>query len=151
MRGTPVKLTYSREEDFVQDFPRHLAVARGRGSVANGQVTAIDLDIAGISVLSSQLPRTGLPVPPGPDSQITAGAFTAPYGNVSDFRVRGYSVPNLAPTSSWRAVGASFGGFLIETFVDELIHAAGADPVAERLREPHPGRRCLGFGPRDEL
>jgi len=60
--------------------------------------------------------------------------FTAPYGNVAHFRVRGYAVPNLAPTSSWRSVGASFGGFMIETLVDELIHAAGADPVEERLR-----------------
>lgn len=34
MRGTPVKLTYSREEDFAQDFPRHLAVARARGAVS---------------------------------------------------------------------------------------------------------------------
>lgn len=133
MRGTPVKLTYTREEDFVQDFPRHLAVARARGAVAGGQVTAIDLDVAGAPVLASQMGRAGVPVP-GPDSQITAGTFSAPYGNLAHFRVRGYAVPNLAPTSSWRAVGASYGGFLIETVVDELIHAAGADPVAERLR-----------------
>ena len=133
MRGTPVKLTFSREEDFVQDFPRHLAVARGRGAVANGQVTAIEMDVAGTSVMASQLPRAGLPNS-GPDSQLTAGIFTAPYGNVEHFAVRGFAVPNLAPTSSWRAVGASYGGFMIETLVDELIHAAGADPVAERLR-----------------
>ena len=133
MRGTPVKLTYMREEDFVQDFPRHLAVARARGGVTDGKVTAIDLDIAGASVLESQMTRAGIPIG-GPDSQITAGAFTAPYGNLENFRVRGYAVPNLAPTSSWRAVGASYGGFLIETLMDETIHAAGADPVAERLR-----------------
>ena len=134
MRGTPVKLTYTREEDFAQDFPRHLAVARGSGAVADGRVTAISLDIAGAPVMASQLARAGLPLPPGPDGQITAGAYNAPYGNVAHFRVRGFAVPNLAPTSSWRSVGASYGGFLIETLVDELIHEAGADPVAERLR-----------------
>lgn len=134
MRGTPVKLTYTREEDFAQDYPRHLAVARGTGAVADGRVTAISLDVAGGSVLASQMPRADLPAPPGPDSQIAAGAFSAPYGNAGNFRVRGYAVPNLAPSSSWRSVGASFGGFLIETLVDELIHAAGADPVTERLR-----------------
>jgi len=133
MRGTPVKLTYTREEDFAQDFPRHLAVARARGTVENGQVTAIDMEVAGTSVIASQMARAQIPLG-GPDSQITAGVFSAPYGNLGNFRVRGYSVPNLAPTSSWRAVGASYGGFLIETFVDELIHAAGADPVEERLR-----------------
>lgn len=133
MRGTPVKLTYTREEDFAQDFPRHLAVARGRGAVAEGRVVAMDIEVAGAPVLASQLSRAGLPAG-GPDSQITAGIFTAPYGNLAHFRVRGYAVPNLAPTSSWRAVGASYGGFVVETFVDELIHAAGADPVGERLR-----------------
>ena len=134
MRGTPVKLTYTREEDFAQDYPRHLAVSRGTGAVADGRVTAISLDIAAAPVMASQLARAGIPTPPGPDGQITAGAFNAPYGNLAHFRVRGYAVPNLAPTSSWRSVGASYGGFLIETLVDELINAAGADPVAERLR-----------------
>jgi len=134
MRGTPVKLTYTREEDFAQDYPRHLAVARGTGAVRDGRVTAISLDVAGGPVMASQLSRADLPALPGPDSQITAGTFSAPYGNVGNFRVRGFAVPNLAPSSSWRAVGASYGGFLIETLVDELIHAAGADPVGERLR-----------------
>jgi len=40
----------------------------------------------------------------------------------------------MAPTSSWRAVGASTAGFFAESALDELIHAAGADPVEERLR-----------------
>jgi isoquinoline 1-oxidoreductase beta subunit len=48
--------------------------------------------------------------------------------------VRAYAVPELAPTSSWRSVGASTAGFFAESFLDELIHAAGADPMAERLR-----------------
>ncbi|MEO0544154.1 MAG: molybdopterin cofactor-binding domain-containing protein [Pseudomonadota bacterium] len=133
MRGTPVKLTFTREEDFVQDFPRHLAVARARGAVSNGRVTAIDMDVAGAPVVASQMSRAGITLG-GPDSQIVAGIFSAPYGNVENFRVRGYAVPDIGPTSSWRAVGASYGGFLIETFVDELIHAAGADQVEERLR-----------------
>ena len=133
MRGTPVKLTYTREEDFAQDFPRHIAMARGRGAVAGGRVTAIDLQIAGAPVFASQGSRMGANMG-GPDSQLGAGAFSAPYGGLEDFRVRGFVVPNLAPVSSWRSVGASFGGFFIETFIDELIHAAGADPVEERLR-----------------
>lgn len=133
MRGTPVKLTYSREEDFIQDFPRHLAVARAEGQIENGRVTAFSMDVAGAPVMASQTARAGIPLA-GPDSQITAGIYSAPYGHLENFRVRGYRAPDLAPTSSWRAVGASYGGFLVETFIDELIHAAGADPVEERLR-----------------
>ncbi|HKL70233.1 xanthine dehydrogenase family protein molybdopterin-binding subunit [Salibaculum sp.] len=131
-RGTPIKLTYTREEDFAQDFPRHIAMARGRGAVANGRVRALDLQIAGAPVFASQGGRMGAAMS-GPDNQLGAGAYSAPYA-LPDFRVRGYAVPDLAPVSSWRSVGASFGGFFLETFLDELIHAAGADPVAERLR-----------------
>ncbi|MDF0600267.1 molybdopterin-dependent oxidoreductase [Psychromarinibacter sp. C21-152] len=131
-RGTPVKLTYSREQDFATDFPRHIAMARGRGAVADGHVTAIDIDVAGAPVTASQMGRIGLGGA-GPDTQLPAGVWNAPYGP-EHFRVRSYAVPGLAPVSSWRSVGASCGGFFIETLMDELCHAAGADPVEERLR-----------------
>ena len=132
MRGAPVKLTFSREEDFAHDFPRQIGMARGRGSVANGQVETMDLQIATVSASRSQFGRIGMSMP-GADTQIPAGAWNASYA-LPNFRVRGYAVPELAPTSSWRSVGASTGGFFSECFLDELIHAAGADPMAERLR-----------------
>ena len=46
----------------------------------------------------------------------------------------GYRAPDLAPISSWRSVGASSNGFFHDCFLDELIHAAGADPLEERIR-----------------
>ena len=48
--------------------------------------------------------------------------------------MRAYRAPELAPISSWRSVGASSGGFFFDGLLDELIHAAGADPMAERIR-----------------
>ncbi|MEP1768716.1 MAG: molybdopterin cofactor-binding domain-containing protein [Sulfitobacter sp.] len=132
MRGTPVKLTFRREEDFAQDYNRQIGMARGRGAYRDGKVTALDLDIATVSAARSQSGRLGAPLP-GPDVQIAAGAWNMRY-NVPDLRVRAYAVPELAPTSSWRSVGASSSGFFAESFLDELIHAAGADPMAERLR-----------------
>ncbi|WP_412505492.1 molybdopterin cofactor-binding domain-containing protein, partial [Roseovarius sp. SYSU LYC5161] len=132
MRGTPVKLTYRREEDFAQDFPRHIAMGRARGAVRDGQVHAIDLSIAAPSVTASQMGRAGLPAP-GPDIQIAAGAWNAPYA-LPHYRMRAYRAPALAPVSSWRAVGAPGAGFVFDSFLDELIHAAGANPMAERLR-----------------
>ncbi|MGA1079309.1 MAG: xanthine dehydrogenase family protein molybdopterin-binding subunit [Steroidobacteraceae bacterium] len=131
-RGTPIKLTYTREEDFAQDYPRQIGMARGRGMVRDGRVQALDLAIATVSSSSSQMGRLGQSIP-GPDGQIVAGVWNLPYA-IPHFRVSGYKVPELAPTSSWRAVGASTGGFFAETFLDELIHAAGADPLEERLR-----------------
>jgi isoquinoline 1-oxidoreductase beta subunit len=44
------------------------------------------------------------------------------------------------PIGFWRAVGASFNGFFHDSFIDELAHAAGADPLEFRLahmREVH--------------
>ena len=132
MKGTPVKLTYSREEDMLHDFPRQIAVARMRGTVKEGQVDTLDLGIAMPSVTVSQLARQGQPSP-GPDSQIVAGAWNAPH-DIPNQRVRGYRAPELAPISSWRSVGAASNGFLYNAALDELIHKAGADPLEERLR-----------------
>lgn len=132
MPGVPIKLTFSREEDFAHDFPRQITMGRARGSIQNGQVEAYALDIASVSSSASQMQRLGQSVP-GPDGQIPAGAWNLPYA-LLHFRVRAYRVPELAPTSSWRSVGASSAGFFADGFLDELIHAAGADPMQERLR-----------------
>ncbi len=133
LRGTPVKLTFSREEDFAHDFPRQIGMARGKGVVKNGQVHALDLQVATVSSSASQAKRLGQSKPPGADGQIAAGAWNQPFA-VPHLRMRAYQVPELAPTSSWRSVGASTQGFFASAFLDELIHAAGADPLQERLR-----------------
>ena len=129
--GIPIKMTLQREEDFAHDYPRQIGMGRGRGSVKDGKVDSFDLQIATVSAMASQSSRLGQSLP-GPDGQIAAGAWNLPYA-VPNFRVRAYKVPELAPVSSWRSVGASTAGFFADCFLDELIHAAGADPMAERL------------------
>ncbi len=130
--GVPVKMTWTREEDMQHDFPRPLAMARERGVAVDGHVHAFALDIASSAVNVSQARRLGVPVP-GPDMAIVAGAWDQPFA-IPHYRVRGYRVPETIPISSWRSVGASHNGFFHESFLDELIAAAGADPLAERLR-----------------
>lgn len=132
MKGTPVKLTYSREEDMIHDFPRQIAMGRMEGAVKDGKVETYDLSIAMPSVIASQMGRQNLSMP-GPDSQIVAGAWEQPF-RIPNYRVTGYRAPELAPISSWRSVGASSNAFFHDSFLDELIHAAGADPLEERLR-----------------
>ena len=143
MPATPIKLTWTREEDFTHDFPRPLAMGRGRGVVKDGKVEAFDLGIAAPATTASQMSRIGLSTP-GPDISIVAGAWDQPYA-IPHYRVTGYRAPELVPVSSWRSVGASINGFLHESFLDELIHAAGADPLRERLRlcTHEPSRRVL--------
>ncbi|MGJ8573024.1 MAG: molybdopterin cofactor-binding domain-containing protein [Hoeflea sp.] len=132
MKGTPVKLTYSREQDMSHDFVRQITMAQMRGTVRDGKVETYDLGIAMPSVVVSQMGRQGLSVP-GPDSQIVAGAWDQPFA-IPNQRITGYRAPELAPISSWRSVGASSNGFFYNAGLDELIHAAGADPLEERLR-----------------
>ncbi len=132
VKGTPVKLTYSREEDMTHNDARQIAMARARGTVKDGQVHGYDLGIAMPSVIASQMGRQGISVP-GPDTQIVAGAWEQPLA-IPNYRVTGYRAPELAPISSWRSVGASTNGFFHDVFLDELIVAAGADPMEERIR-----------------
>ena len=133
MRGVPIQMTYSREEDFAHDFPRHITMGRGVAKVLNGQVNSLDVQIAGQSVMRSQMGRMGFSLP-GPDTQLHEGAWDAPMFNLPNLRVRSYRTEALAPVSSWRAVGAGPNVFIYETLLDEAIHAAGADPLEERIR-----------------
>lgn len=77
MRGTHVKLTFSREEDFAHDFPRQIGMARGKGAIKDGQVVSCDLQIATVSASRSQIARLGQNVP-GPDKQICRGRGICP-------------------------------------------------------------------------
>ncbi|MBB5515127.1 isoquinoline 1-oxidoreductase beta subunit [Rubricella aquisinus] len=130
---TPIKMTWSREEDMTHDYPRPAAVAHARGTVTEGRVECLDLSVAQSGMLSSWFGRLmGLPVP-GYDPTLTAGAWDQPFA-IPHYRVTGYRAQEMVPISSWRAVGATSNGFFHDCFLDELIHAAGADPLAERIR-----------------
>ncbi|MFD2165606.1 molybdopterin cofactor-binding domain-containing protein [Thalassotalea euphylliae] len=132
MKGTPIKMTWSREEDMQHDYPRPMTLAKAQGSVENGQVSAMQLQIVSASLVASWMGRIDS-APPGPDATITTGADDQPYG-IPHYRVTGYKAPEMVPISSWRSVGASQNGFYHESFLDELITEAGADPLKERLR-----------------
>lgn len=133
MKGTPVKLTYSREEDFAHDFPRHITLGRGKAKVEDGKVVSLDLQLAAPSVMASQMSRMGINAAMA-DVQLHAGAWDNPYFDLPNLRVRSYNAGSLAPVSSWRSVGAAPNGFIFDSFLDEAIHAAGADPLEERIR-----------------
>ncbi|MEM7280077.1 MAG: molybdopterin cofactor-binding domain-containing protein [Pseudomonadota bacterium] len=130
--GTPVKTTWSREEDMTRDFPRPLHMARARGAVADGRVVAYDIDTISPSLSASWFARVFI-VPPGPDTLLVWGAYDQPY-EIPHYRVTGYRAPELVPIGSWRSPGACSNSFFHESFLSELIASAGADPLEERLR-----------------
>ncbi len=130
--GVPIKMTWTREEDMTHDFPRPLAIARVRGFARDQQLQVFDLALASPSVTASQLGRQNQPAL-GPDVAIVAGAWDQPFA-IPHYRVTGYRAPATVPVSSWRSVGASGNAFMHECALDELLHAAGADALTERLR-----------------
>src|SRR5262249_56411879 len=131
-KGIPVKMTWSREEDMTHDYPRPMQISRAKGTVRDGKVESYDLSIASQSVTTSWLGRLMM-APPGPDITIVAGAWDQPFA-IPNYRVTGYRAKEMVPVSTWRSVGASGNGFLHAAFLDELIHAAGADPMTELIR-----------------
>ncbi len=136
LQGTPIKLTWTREEDMTHDYARPAAVAKARGRVLDGKVETFDLSVGQSATAPEWFGRlTGSSIP-GPDASITTGSWDQPFA-IPNYRVTGYRAPAMVPVSSWRSVGASGNGFWHDSFLDELIHAAGADPLAERIRLCH--------------
>ena len=131
-KNVPIKMTWSREEDMTHDYPRPMSLARATGRVQNGKVESFDLKLVASSIMGSWMARIDRPLP-GPDMTITTGADDQPY-DIEHYRVTGYKAPEMVPISSWRSVGASQNGFYHESFLDELIDKAGADPLKERIR-----------------
>ena len=143
MEGTPVKTTWTREEDTTHDFYRPMAIARFKAVMGDTAPSAIDLHLAAPSVIESQMGRIGIPVA-GPDVSIVQAAWDQPYG-VENYRVTGYRTPIAFPVSSWRSVGASQNGFFHESMLDELAHAKGLDPMQMRIEmlTHEPSRKVL--------
>lgn len=146
MRDTPVQLTWSREEDMTHDYYRPGALARFRGAVKDGRAVMVDGQVAAQSPVQQAIARLADLPAAGPDKVHVEGAFNQPYA-IPNYRIRGYLSDLSIPVGFWRSVGNSFNGFFHDTFLDELAHAAGRDPLEFRLemmRNEHaPSAGCL--------
>ena len=132
MRGTPVQLTWSREEDMSHDYFRPGAIARYRAAVKDGKALMVHGKIAAQSTTQEGAGRMlGLPMS-GPDKGHVDAAFNQPLA-IPNFRVEGYLVEPMIPVGFWRSVAASFNGFFSDSIIDEMAHKAGRDPLEFRL------------------
>lgn len=134
--GRPVKLLYSREEDVRADMFRPATVARARARLdAGGRIAVLDYVLASQSVAASYFRRT--PTPRGGDARADAaamsGAAKLPYTGIRHLRCAFQPRETGVPVGFWRSTGYSQNCFAIESFMDELAHAAGQDPLAFRL------------------
>jgi isoquinoline 1-oxidoreductase beta subunit len=139
--GRPVKVTWTREEDFTHDFYRPAALGRFRCRLAaDGNPIAVDMTVATPSIIRSYVPRVypGLPTI-GPDKTMIDGAFNQPYA-IENYRVSASRAELAVPVGSWRSVGNSINGYFHECFMDEIAVAGGIDPVdlRRRLLAGHP-------------
>jgi isoquinoline 1-oxidoreductase beta subunit len=122
--GKPVKLVWTREEDMTQDRYRPQAAVRMKTALgADGMPTAFDAKIAVGSILRS----TGInKVNSGVEAQAVEGFANIPYA-IPSLRVGCMLKNTHVPVMFWRSVGSSQNAFFVESYIDELAHAAGQD------------------------
>lgn len=135
----PVKVIWSREEDIQHDLYRPYYLDRlSAGLDATGKPVAWTHRIAGSSVMARYYPPY---VKDGLDPDAVEAAAEPPYAlpniHVDFVRVE----PPGVRTSWWRGVGPTHNVFVVESFIDELAHAAKQDPVTYR-------KGLLGHNPR---
>ena len=137
--GKPVKLIYSREEDVRNDFFRTLTYQRLQGGVdASGKLIALNQDVC--SAWATK--RWGI--------EAFLSDSTDKKGKLDSFSVNGadswYTIPNhhvraiendiaqtATPAGQFRSVAPAWTFWAVESFMDELAHAAKKDPVEFRL------------------
>lgn len=126
--GKPVKVLWSREDDMKHDFYRPMGLNRLQAGLdASGKPVGMSFQ------LTSQ--------------SITQRAFGLPKNTLDPFMVEAavppYAVANTAHdviihdtgfrVGYLRAVSHTMNAFANESFIDELAHAAGKDPVQYRM------------------
>lgn len=143
MPGIPVKLLWTREEDMLHGAYHPTTQAKLTGALdADGNLTALHLRISGQSILAAVRPQG---MQGGMDPVVFQGLTASlPEGHLA------YTVPNLlidhamrnppVPPGFWRGVNLNQNAIYVECFIDELAHAAGAEPLAFRrkLMANHP-------------
>lgn len=132
MKGTPVLVTWSREEDTTHDFYRPLAIGRFRFSVVQGRPYAMDVQVASPSIMAGLMKRIGQSAL-GPDNTIVQALWEQPY-DIENYRVTGYRSSSLLPVGFWRSVGASQNAFFLESALDEVAFEGNVDPLEMRLK-----------------
>ena len=128
----PVKLIWTREEDMRHDRYRPQAAIALKATLGpDGMPTAIQAQTAVGSILKSLKGLLDFPMPPGVEPMAVEGLVNLPYA-VPNLKVEAAIKDTHVPTMFWRSVGSSQNAFAVESFIDELAHAAGQDPYQFR-------------------
>ena len=135
--GRPIKVIWSREEDIQHDFYRpHVVASFQAGFDEDSNPTVFRQVNIGDGALRQSDMAANAPV----DNSLMDSSTKQPY-DIPNKSTEYLLEENPIPVGFWRSVGGAHNGFFIESFVDEMAHAVGEDPVAFR-------RRLLGKAPR---
>jgi len=126
----PLQLLWSREQDMRADRYRPQSAIRLKGALTpDGKLEAISIQ----SVCGSIQRSTGNPVANGLDPTSLEGIGpSVPYNKVPNWYTGQMLKNTHVPVAYWRSVGGSQNSFYLESFIDELAHAAGKDPLEFR-------------------
>jgi len=113
-------------------YYRPYGVHRMRGVVRDGKIVAWTDTIVGQSIMKGS-PMEGFTMKVGGlDSTLYEGSDEPPY-DIPNFKCDVHQVEIGVPVLWWRSVGHTHTGYAVEAFVDQLLEAAGQDPVEGRL------------------
>ena len=133
MAGKPIKVMWSREDDIRGGWYRPMWYDRlAAGLDGKGNLVAWQHTIVGQSIMTGTGWEKSM-VQGGIDEASVEGAADIPYG-IPNILVSLHSPVIGVPVQWWRSVGHSHTAFVVESFLDEVAHAASADPLEFRLR-----------------
>ena len=147
--GVPVRVQWMRDQEHRWEPYGPGMVMRANASLdAAGRIVAWDYNVwtdthstrpggAGSTLVGQHIAGSFKPSPPSPGSQPTGfgDRNIIPLYKIPNLRLVYNFVPHQKlRVSALRGLGAYANVFAIESFMDELASAAGADPVQFRLR-----------------
>lgn len=137
----PVQVMWTREDDMTAGPFRPGAYYKLRGGLdAQGHIHAFQAITATQWIGQQWSPEPmGPPGPAGYNSGNFEGLLPAYHKGIPHYSYGGAGTHSPIPVMWWRSVSASTNGFACESFIDELAHAAGQDPLQfrrEHLPEP---------------
>jgi isoquinoline 1-oxidoreductase beta subunit len=124
LNGTPVKLTWTRDQDLAHDYYRAGGWHRFRGRVD---------DAGSLVAWADHFVTFGLNSDDRPGNGADLGGDEFPSRFVPNLLLERTIFPSNTPLGWWRAPGSCALAWAIQSFIDEMAHTAKKDPLEFRL------------------